>query len=77
MISVGHVARIGERGSACRVRDCKPSRKRPAGRSRIRWEGIKQDLQEIERTGVDWIDPAQDKDQLHALVDTVTNFSVL
>jgi hypothetical protein len=31
------------------------------------------DLREIEWDGMDWIDPAQDRDQLRALVNTAMN----
>jgi hypothetical protein len=31
------------------------------------------DLKEIEWGGMDWIDPAQDRDQWRALVNTVMN----
>jgi hypothetical protein len=41
------------------------SQKRPLGRPRRRWvDNIKIDLREIGREGVDWIDRAQDRDQL-------------
>jgi hypothetical protein len=42
----------------------KPEGKRPLGRLRRRWEdNIIEDLREIGRSGMDWIDLAQDKDQ--------------
>jgi hypothetical protein len=42
-----------------------------------RWVGnIKMDLREIGWGGVDWIDMAQDRDQLRALVNTVLNIRV-
>jgi len=53
MISVGHVALIGERGSTCRVLEGKPSGKRPPGRPRLRWEDIKMDLKNRKRRGLD------------------------
>jgi hypothetical protein len=37
---------------------------------------IKMDLREIGWGGMDWIDLAQDRDQLKALVNTVMNFWV-
>jgi len=38
----------------------KPVEKRPLGRPRRRWEdNITMDLQEMERGGINWIDPAQ------------------
>jgi hypothetical protein len=52
--------------------------KRPLGRPRRRWEdNIRMDLREIGRGGIDWIDPALDRDQWRALVDTGMNFRVL
>jgi hypothetical protein len=34
------------------------------------------DLREIEWNGMDWIDPAQDRDQWRVLVSTVMNLQV-
>ena len=46
--------------------------KEQLGRSRIRWEGnTKIDLRKIGRGGIDWIDLAQDRDMLWALVNAV------
>jgi hypothetical protein len=39
-------------------------------------DNIKVDLAEIVCNGMDWIDLAQDKDQLRALVNTVMNLRV-
>jgi hypothetical protein len=44
MRSVGHMARVGKSGSACRVLEGKPSGKRPPGTPRLRWVDIKLDL---------------------------------
>ena len=72
----GHVARMGERRDAYRVWVGKRKGKRPLGRPRRRCEdNIKMDLQEV-GWGMDWIDLAQDRDGLRALVNGVTNFSV-
>jgi hypothetical protein len=55
----------------------KPERKRPLGRPRRKWEdNIKMDLREIGWGGMDWIDLAQDREQLRALVNTVVNLRV-
>jgi hypothetical protein len=52
----------------------KPKGKRPLGGPRLRWEdNIKMDLREIGWCGMDWIDLAQNRDQLRALVNTVMN----
>jgi len=50
MISVGYVAGIGERGSACRVLEGKHSVKRPSGRPRRRWKDIKMDIEKNRTT---------------------------
>jgi hypothetical protein len=51
--------------------------KRSLGRPRRRWvDNIKIDLREIGWDGMDWIDLAQDRDQLRAFVNTVMNLRV-
>jgi hypothetical protein len=51
----------------------KPEGKRPLGRTRHRWvDNIKMELREIGWDSKDWIDLAQDRDKLRALVNTVT-----
>ena len=47
------------------------------GRPRRRWEdNIKMDLHEVRCRGVDWIELAQDRDRLQALVNWVMNLRV-
>jgi hypothetical protein len=54
----------GEKRNAYRILVGKPEGKRPLRRSRHRWvDSIKMDLREIVWDGMDWIDPAQDRDQ--------------
>jgi hypothetical protein len=73
----GHVARIGETRNACRILVGKPEGTRPLGRPRRRWVGnIKIDLRGIGWDSMDWIDLAQHRDQLRALVNTVMNLRV-
>jgi hypothetical protein len=55
----------------------RPEGKRPLGRPRRRWnDDVKMDLREIRSVGMDWIDLAQDRDQLLALVNTEINLKV-
>jgi hypothetical protein len=64
---------MGVKRNAYRVLVRKPERKRPLGRPRHRWEDIKMDLRETGWGGMDWIDPAQDRDWWRTLVNTVLN----
>jgi hypothetical protein len=75
--SAGHVARIGEKRNAYRILVGKSEGKRPLGRPRRRWvNNIRMDLGEMGWDGVEWINVAQDRDQLRALVNTVMNLRV-
>jgi hypothetical protein len=63
-----------ETRNAYRILVGKPEGKRPLGRPKHRWvDNIKIYLREIEWGGVNWIDPAQDRDQWRAAVNTVMN----
>jgi hypothetical protein len=73
----GHVARMGEKRTACRILVGKPEGKRSLGRPRSRWvNNIKMDVREIGWDGVDWMDMAQDRDQWRTLVNTVLKLRV-
>jgi hypothetical protein len=54
-----------------------PEGKSPQGRQRCRWlTNIKINLRDKEWRGMDWIELAQDMDQLSALLNVVMNFQV-
>jgi hypothetical protein len=68
---------MGAKRNAYRILVGKPEGKRPLGRPRRRRvDNIKMDLREIEWDGMDWIDPAEDRDQWRALVNAVMNLQV-
>ena len=71
------MARLGEGRGVHRVLVGKPEEKRPLGRPRHRWEdNIKMHLQEVRGGCGDWMELAQVRDRLWALVNTVMNFRV-
>ena len=70
------MARMREGRGVHRILVGKPEGKRTLGRPRCRWEdNIKMDLQEVGGVG-DWMELAQDRDRLRALVYRVMNFRV-
>jgi hypothetical protein len=72
-----HVVRMVARTYVYRVLVGKPEGKRPLGRRRRRWEdNIKMDLQEVGFEDMVWIDMAQKRDRLQALVNAVMNLRV-
>jgi hypothetical protein len=73
----GHVTRMGVKRNAYRTLVGNLEGRRPLGSPRRRWvDNIKMDLSEIGWDGMDWIDLAQDRDQLRALVNAVMNLRV-
>jgi hypothetical protein len=74
---VEHVARIREKRGIYRVLVGKPDGKRSFRRPRRRWKNnIKMYLQEAVCWGMDWIEPAQNRDRWRALVTVVMNIRV-
>ena len=72
------VARMEEGRSAFKILTGKPTRKRPLGRSRRRWEeNIRIDLEEIGINVGNWVDSAQDRNYWRALVNAALNLQVL
>jgi hypothetical protein len=73
MRGAGHVAQMGEK----MILVGKPEGKRPLGRQRCgRVNNIKMNLKELGWCSMDWIDLAQDRDRLKALLNNVINFLV-
>ena len=73
----GHVARMEGGKKAFKILTGKPTRKRPLGRSRRRWEdNIRMDLEVISINAGNWVDSAQDRDYWRALVNAALNLRV-
>ena len=65
---------MGERRGVYRVLVEKPEGRRPLGIPRHRQDNyIKMDLQEVKCKGMVWIDVAQNRDRLRALLNAVMN----
>ena len=63
--------------SAFKILTGKPTGKRPLGRPRRIWEdNIRMDLEEIGINAGNWVDSAQDRDYLRALVNAALNLRV-
>ena len=72
-----HVARMEEDRRAFKILTGKPTRKRPLGKPRHRWENnIRNNLKEIGVNTRYWVDLAQDGDYCRALLNTVMNLRV-
>ena len=63
--------------SAFEILTGKPTRQRPLGRPRRRWEdNIRMDLEEIGINARYWVDLAQDRDYWRAFVNSVLNLRI-
>ena len=71
------MARVGDKRGTYTTLLGRPECKRPLIRPRRRWkDNIKLDRQEAGWGGMDWIDLAEDKNRLRALVHVVMNLRV-
>lgn len=67
----------GERRNAYRALVRKPKEKRPLGRPGHRWENTTEmNLRETGWDGMDWVHPAQDRDQWRPLDNMVMNLRI-
>jgi hypothetical protein len=72
MRSTGHVARMGEKRTACRLLVGKSEGKRPLGRPRHRWvDNIRMELGVMGWGDLDWIGLTKDRNRWRALVNSV------
>ena len=63
--------------SALKILTGKPTKKKPLGRPRRRWEdNIKMDLEWIGINAGNWVDSAQDRNYWRALVNAALNLRV-
>ena len=63
--------------SAFKILASKPTRRRPLGRPRRRWEDtIRMDLEEIGIKAGNWVDSTQDRNYWRALLNAVLNLRV-
>jgi hypothetical protein len=60
---------MGEDRKVYKVLLGKPKGKRPLGKPRHRWDGIRMDLREIGWGSIEWIQLAQDMDRWQAVVN--------
>ena len=74
LIWAGNVARMDESRSAFKILTGKPTRKRPLGRPRHRWED--NITMELEENAVNWVDSARDRDYWRVLVNATLNLRV-
>ena len=73
----GHVARMEGGRSAFKLLTGKPTRNRPLGRPRLRWEGnIRKDLEEICINAGNWVNSVQDREYWRAFVNAPLNLRV-
>jgi hypothetical protein len=68
---------MGQKRNTYRIFVGKPEGKKPLGMPKRRCvDNIRIDNREIEWSGMDWIDVAQNRDQWRAIVNTVMNLRV-